>query len=546
MKSSNIRLLLIALILALFLLAPSRVSAHEPHDCPDGFPDSPVLWGHIQQDQIVNGELTFDQVFNAGQVLFEVAFNLCDGQGRPGTTGTGERRVPDEPAFIRSSAPESNSCTGCHNQPRPGGGGDFVANVFVLAQALDPVTDSLSPEFSNERNTLGMFGAGPIEMLSREMTADLQSIREAAVQEAIERGEPVTKPLDTKGVSFGEISAFPDGSVDVSQVLGIDADLIIKPFHQAGVVLSIREFTANAMNHHLGMQAEERFDLYPDKGVDFDKDGVSGELTIGDLTAITTFQAALGIPGRVLPAAQAERETVELGENLFDQLGCTSCHLPEMRLESRLFEEPNPLNPPGTFNDTSLSFSFDMTKVGEKPRPEKAAGGGAILRPYTDLKRHNLCDDLDHPAPIRFYCNEQLAQGRPDQKGRQGTQFFLTRKLWDVGNSAPYGHRGDLTTITEAILAHGGEARMQRDSFVALSTEDQGAIVKFLKTLQVLPAGSPRVITEPHRVIIPPLESGLSILALGLLAVVMFSFFKPFGWLRRNSESSDDQDVNIH
>ena len=60
-----------------------------------------------------------------------------------------------------------------------------------------------------------------------------------------------------------------------------------------------------------------------------------------------------------------------------------------------------------------------------------------------------------------------------------------------MGNSAPYGHRGDLTTITEAILMHGGEARASRDAFAALLSKDQSAIVKFLKTLQVMPSGSP-------------------------------------------------------
>ena len=44
-----------------------------------------------------------------------------------------------------------------------------------------------------------------------------------------------------------------------------------------------------------------------------------------------------------------------------------------------------------------------------------------------------------------------------------------------------------MTTITEAILAHGGEGRAARDAFAARSSEDQAAIVKFLKTLQVLP-----------------------------------------------------------
>ena len=123
----------------------------------------------------------------------------------------------------------------------------------------------------------------------------------------------------------------------------------------------------------------------------------------------------------------------------------------------------------------------------------------AIVRAFTDLKRHNLNDsDFDH------YANELLPQGTlagfadasdftvfPEPRP---TEEFLTRKLWDAGNSGPYGHRGDLTTLTEAIKFHGGEARTSRDDFIALPPEDQAAIIEFLKTLQVLPDNSPRVI----------------------------------------------------
>jgi hypothetical protein len=129
-----------------------------------------------------------------------------------------------------------------------------------------------------------MFGAGPIEMLGRKMTAQLQSIRENAISEAQTEGEAMTKALDAKGVNFGSLVAFPDGSVDLSQIEGVDPDLIIKPFHQVGVVRSIREFTVNAMNHHHGMQADERFDYNPEKGDDYDQDGYSHELTIGVIT----------------------------------------------------------------------------------------------------------------------------------------------------------------------------------------------------------------------------------------------------------------------
>ncbi|HSG63943.1 MAG TPA: di-heme oxidoredictase family protein [Gammaproteobacteria bacterium] len=97
---------------------------------------------------------------------------------------------------------------------------------------------------------------------------------------------------------------------------------------------------------------------------------------------------------------------------------------------------------------------------------------------------------------IRYFCNEQLAQGRPDQGGRPGTEFFLTRKLWDVGSSAPYGHRGDLTTLTETILAHGGEARAARDAFAGRGIDEQRAVLSFLRTLQILPENSPSAVIQ--------------------------------------------------
>lgn len=465
----------------------ASAAAHQPHACPDSFPDQPAIAGHLEQSDIVSGNVSFGDLLHAGKALFVAVFNLCDGQGRPAATGTGDPRTADQPSFIRTSAPDSNACAGCHAQPRAGGAGDFVTNVFVLAQAEDPVTESVSAEFSNERNTLGMFGSGAIEMLAREMTADLQ-----AQAQSLSDG---THVLITKGVEF-EVT-IENGAVTASR--GVDTDLVIKPFHQAGVVRSVREFTVNAFNHHHGMQAEERFDLNPAKELDpdFDMDGVTRELTIGDVTATTIFQAALGVPGRVLPKTQKERRAIDRGEKLFEAstaqggVGCASCHVPAMELESPLFVEPNPLNPAGTFADTSQSIAFDLTQDGEKPRLEPNGNGGAIVRAYTDLKRHNLCDAAkDDSDSVRFFCNEQLGQGRPDQDGRPGAEFFITRKLWDVGNSAPYGHRGDLTTITEAILAHGGEARASRDAFLALSGKNQANVVKFLKTLQVLPPRS--------------------------------------------------------
>jgi hypothetical protein len=484
----------IAMLLSISALSTGALAA-TPKVCPPELAaDSPTVPVSMEQADINSGHLKFEQINDHGELLFVTKFNQCDGRGRPETTGGGDKRaVPTvddlgialnagQIAKLRTSAPDSDACGGCHNEPEAGGAGDFVANVFVLAQTLDPMTLTVSPEKSNSRNTLGMHGAGPIEMLAREMTDDL-----LAQRAGLSDGEHV---LTTKGVDFA--IEIVDG--EVVEAEGIDHDLIIKPFHQAGKVISLREFTDNAMNHHHGMQAEERFDLNPGKGLnsDYDNDGVHRELTIGDITAITIWQAQLSTPTQVLPKNEAELERIIEGEIVFDEIGCASCHVPEMVLNDRHFVEPNPYNPPGTCKNAAQGcpdYAFDMTKQGDLPRLEKGPGRGATVRAYTDLKRHNLCDEAG-PEAIRWFCNEQLAQGRPSQDGKPGAEYFLTRKLWDVGNTAPYGHRGDLSTITEAILMHGGEGRASRNLFAASHIDDQKALVAFLKSLQIVPQGA--------------------------------------------------------
>lgn len=493
-----LKLLLLSLFLfCAFLLFGNREHTANAQNPAARIGERPALEAHVNQAEIESGALKFTDLLDIGELIFAAPWNKLDGVGRPAATGAGTptKRDPQHNIpFIRTSGPDATSCADCHNQPFIGGAGGFVANVFVLAQTLDPVTDSISGEFSNERNSLGMNGAGAIEMLAREMTEDLQNIRQSAISRARSSGKPATLPLVTKEVRFGEITAQPNGVLDTSKVQGVDADLIIKPFHQKGVVNSLRVFTVNAFNHHHGMQAVERFGvgLKDNQGNliatrDFDEDGVPDELTVGDITAATIFQAAMNIPGRVFPDDPVRRAAAQRGEELFAEIGCADCHRPTLVLRSRLFSEPNPFNPAGNLrlSDVSQAFSFDLTSDIPQPRLEAIQNGGAVVRAFTDLKRHVICDDLD-----QFFGNERLVQG-----GVPTTQF-LTRKLWDVGNTAPYGHRGDLTTITEAILHHAGEARPQRERFAALTPERQGEIVEFLKQLQVLPNGSPREVTE--------------------------------------------------
>jgi hypothetical protein len=185
---------------------------------------------------------------------------------------------------------------------------------------------------SANRSSLGMFGSGYIEMLARQMTADLKAIRDS-----MREGE--TKPLVSKGISFGTLTR-RQGMWDVSRVEGLPypaiytsdgaymPDLVIRPFHQAGNLISIRQFTNTALNHHHGIQSEERFatdgrynpvELFrPD--VD-DGDDVHIEITRADVTALTLFQATMAVPGRVIPRNAEIEAAVLTGERLFLRRG---------------------------------------------------------------------------------------------------------------------------------------------------------------------------------------------------------------------------------
>ena len=216
----------------------------------------------------------------------------------------------------------------------------------------------------------------------------------------------------TKGVHFGEITIRPDGSLDASEIDEVDDDLIIKPFHQKGAVISLRQFTNNAMNHHHGMQAAERFG----DGVDPDGDGIADELTRGDLTSITIFQATLPVPGQDIPQDPAAREAAGGGTRLFSEIGCAVCHVSQLRLNNPTFTEPNPFNPPGNLqlSDVPQPLAIDLTKDGSSPHLERESDGSVLAPVFTDLKRHRMGDVLN---------NEKLVQGG------MPTDEWLTRKL---------------------------------------------------------------------------------------------------------------------
>ena len=454
--------------------------------------DAPALGLHTDQADIEQGRLELDEIIDRGRELFVVSFNTLDGAGRPETTDVGDsntrspRMFPDN--FNRISGPDANTCAVCHHLPRLGGGGDNAVNVFTDAERLpfvnfdgeegDGFQEQTLRGVGNERNTAGIFGIGLVELLAREMTVELQGIVDEATEESKAAGAPVTKDLVAKGIGFGRVTARPNGTVDTSEVEGVDDDFIIKPIQSKGHIVSLREFVVKAMNSHFGIQATERF------GADADGDGVLNELTPGDVTALVVFMATMPPPGRMMPSHPEAVAAVERGETLFSEIGCAVCHVPELPLASSIFTEPSPFNPTGKLqlSEVSEPFAVDLTAEGLGSRLRRLEDGTVMVPAFTDLKRHDMGAMLD---------NETLVvAGVP-------TNMWLTRKLWSVASEPPFLHHGRATLMSEAILAHGGEGQASRDAFAGLAQDDQAAVVEFLKTLQVLPEESTElVVTE--------------------------------------------------
>ncbi len=162
----------------------------------------------------------------------------------------------------------------------------------------------------------------------------------------------------------------------------------------------------------------------------------------GDAAAAANDDAGRCRTGRLRP---------QRGEQVFADLGCAACHVPALPLEQPRLRRSRPATTrPGRCaparcesRRSTISALLDWART--LPRNDK----GRLLVPlFGDLKRHVIADQQ-----VAALGNELLAQRFVER------DVFMTAELWGVGSTAPYGHRGDMTTLDEVIRAHGGEGR---------------------------------------------------------------------------------------
>jgi hypothetical protein len=483
-----------------------------------GFPATPLraeaepepLAQEALAELVAQGRMreAFGLAFETGDAIMKARFTLARGVG----ANIGENKRfsrfpradltgPEEWANHfprRFGGANASSCVACHAVPFGNGAGDIAVNAFT-----DPGHTG-DPSLFLERNTLPLFALGVPQRLAEEISLTLYALRDRAVEEACETGS-ATAELNAKGVDYGTLritrtAALPcETETDASGLKGIDADLVIKPFGWKGIAPALRTFARIAAHNELGLQADELV-----AGEDGDFDGVTGELTVGDITAMTVYMAALERPVslleldalRLIPALEAERKSqIQFGEMRFAEIGCADCHVPAMPLEDPVFSEPS--STPGFFDAafpdgsmpaaagvspaTAIRFDLTVDQPGNQVNVESGSyhlgalepgPEAAVARWFTDFRRHDMGPELADPVDTLHI----------------GASMFLTRSLAGVGSTGPWLHDGRATTLEEAILAHGGAASDSRDAFVALPPEAQDELVAFLENLVIFKA----------------------------------------------------------
>lgn len=164
-------------------------------------------------------------------------------------------------------------------------------------------------------------------------------------------------------------------------------------------------------------------------------EGGQPEITDDKLGRVVFYTRALAVPAR----RDVGEPATERGEQVFGDLGCTACHVSELRT-----------------GDADVEPLANQT-----------------IRPYTDLLLHDM--------------GPGLADDRPDF-GADGTEW-RTAPLWGIGltdevnGHTRFLHDGRARDLSEAILWHGGEAQAARDAYLARSKDDREALIAFLNSL---------------------------------------------------------------
>ncbi len=540
---------------------------------------------NIDQQLLLQGKYPLGYVLEAGQNQFNLPFLPDTGHGEGAKGPRSKQRAVwnsrggtvEDPAawpFLRVNGIDSQSCYECHNtigeytpadaktvakvrKPGAQGGPAGAANTaFIndqfpedLNQLLgkDPATKAVLTKFA--RNPPHVFGTGYTQRLATEMSTELKAQAKAAQLVAqANLNKKQTQSLITKGISFGTYSVIcttsTNCSIDTSGVIGVQKDLVVRPFQWGGIASSVRHFARDALDFHFSVQAVEKVGHK-----DCDLDGLTDEITVGNVSALTAYVTMFRPPYQEIP--KGKEASVKAGEKLIASVGCTSCHQSSLTIKHATLTIQTPPPVPDTAPcptevaqlSNSLSEYSDSAKeatdrveraFAQEPKVNAAvkskkknasANLYALVQPtlhtaklapsnenYTiDLNLTNVPKNAV-PAYVwprlpaqgdsvvvplfsdlkLHYMGKQLSDNyaQPTDNADYAAQpgVYVTRVLWGIGDTDPYMHDGRARTLTDAIKLHGvdgSDAKPVADKFAKLSPAQQQNILDFLNSLKL-------------------------------------------------------------
>jgi CxxC motif-containing protein (DUF1111 family) len=209
-------------------------------------------------------------------------------------------------------------------------------------------------------------------------------------------------------------------------------------FGRKAQVTSLIEQTVEAYHQDMGITSPFR----PHENTNAETDPITAATDVvldPEVPASTVLAVVAYLRMLAPPAPGPDTPARARGAQLFNDIGCAACHVPELRTG------------PGQI----------------------AALANRDISLYSDLLLHDLGDEL--------------SDGRPD--GDADGNEWRTTPLWglrvarDFLDGAIYlMHDGRAQTVEEAVELHGGEAEGVRERFGALSAEDRAALLDFVET----------------------------------------------------------------
>ena len=169
------------------------------------------------------------------------------------------------------------------------------------------------------------------------------------------------------------------------------------------------------------------------------------ELSSADISALVAWQATLRPPIKTEPENELWKEAAAQGEIKFNDLGCTTCHMPSLPLNSLQFDDPGIFDAAGTLQSYQVKSpaTYDLGMLEWAKTLPKNDKGQVLVPLFGDLKRHVMTD-----SQVDRFGNELMSQRFVDRN------IFATAELWGLGSTAPYGHRNDIPDLHDVIELH--------------------------------------------------------------------------------------------